>query len=247
MRKRPTTEEFIERASAVHENKYDYLDIVYTTAKTKIDVRCLIHGQFKVTPDNHISKKSGCPQCRKFFLSEKFRDTGSKFVQKSIEMHGEKYDYSLVVYGKNAHQKVSIICKKHGEFLQTPNDHLHGYGCPKCSHFISRPEEEFLDALGIPKESRQRYIQPYRVDGIRDKKVFEFLGDYWHGNPRIYSSDDTNASVKKTFGYLYRKTMSKFNDLNKLGYDIYYMWENDWTWWKRNKSNPIPVQNFSQN
>ena len=45
--------------------------------------------------------------------------------------HGDKYDYSNVVY-KNSQIKVCIICPKHGAFYQTPNGHLTGNGCPKC-------------------------------------------------------------------------------------------------------------------
>lgn len=47
--------------------------------------------------------------------------------------HGDKYDYSLVEY-KNSKVKVKIICSKHGEFFQTPHNHLMGCGCPKCSN-----------------------------------------------------------------------------------------------------------------
>jgi len=50
-----------------------------------------------------------------------------------MKIHGDKYDYSKVEY-KNAHTKVCIVCKEHGEFYQTPNSHLNGNGCPKCNN-----------------------------------------------------------------------------------------------------------------
>ena len=53
------------------------------------------------------------------------------FIGKAKIIHGDKYDYSKVDY-VNAKTKVCIICKKHGEFLQSPNKHLIGNGCPKC-------------------------------------------------------------------------------------------------------------------
>ena len=53
------------------------------------------------------------------------------FKEKAQKVHGEKYDYSKVEYVNNS-TKVCIICPEHGEFWQTPNNHLHGYGCPKC-------------------------------------------------------------------------------------------------------------------
>ena len=54
-----------------------------------------------------------------------------KFIEKANNKHGDKYDYSKVEY-KNAHTKVCIICKEHGEFWQTPSNHLAGHGCQKC-------------------------------------------------------------------------------------------------------------------
>lgn len=45
---------------------------------------------------------------------------------------GDNYDYSRVNY-IDSKTKVCILCVEHGEFWQTPNDHLSGCGCPKCA------------------------------------------------------------------------------------------------------------------
>ncbi len=55
----------------------------------------------------------------------------SIFIERSKKIHGDKYDYSKVDYINNR-IKVTIICSKHGEFLQAPNIHLRKHGCPKC-------------------------------------------------------------------------------------------------------------------
>jgi hypothetical protein len=72
-------------------------------------------------------------------------DKTKEFIHKASEVHGEKYDYSKVEY-KNAHQKVIIICKTHGEFLQSPNGHLSNSGCVKCIDRTKRRSniEEFI-------------------------------------------------------------------------------------------------------
>ena len=54
------------------------------------------------------------------------------FVQKALEVHGDKYDYHKVVYEKS-NIKVEIECRIHGVFLQTPNKHMQKRGCPKCA------------------------------------------------------------------------------------------------------------------
>lgn len=53
------------------------------------------------------------------------------FINKSIEVHGNKYNYSLSEY-KGALNKLTIICKKHGIFEQFASSHLNGAGCKKC-------------------------------------------------------------------------------------------------------------------
>jgi len=64
--------------------------------------------------------------------------TTEEFIERAKIIHvnritnESKYDYSLVEY-KNSKTKIKIICKEHGVFEQTPNDHLSGCGCVECS------------------------------------------------------------------------------------------------------------------
>lgn len=75
--------------------------------------------------------------------------TQTEVIQKFKKTHGSKYNYQKVKY-LNAHTKVYIICPDHGEFLQEPNSHWNGCGCPKCKSnklsetFISN-QKEFID------------------------------------------------------------------------------------------------------
>lgn len=55
-------------------------------------------------------------------LEERFRKT-----------HGEKYDYSKVVF-LNGQTKVIITCPEHGDFEQTPSNHIRGFGCSLCGN-----------------------------------------------------------------------------------------------------------------
>ena len=57
----------------------------------------------------------------------------NEFIEKAKKVHGDRYDYSKVEY-VNTMSKVCIICPEHGEFWQSPNHHLSGNNCPKCSH-----------------------------------------------------------------------------------------------------------------
>lgn len=53
------------------------------------------------------------------------------FIQQARDVHGDTYDYSKVVYTGNT-DKVTITCKEHGDFRQTPKEHKKGSGCSKC-------------------------------------------------------------------------------------------------------------------
>ena len=59
-------------------------------------------------------------------------DKNEFFIKRSKQIHGDKYDYSKVEY-VNTDSKVRIICPEHGEFWQTPHNHLNGQGCKKCA------------------------------------------------------------------------------------------------------------------
>jgi len=117
----------IEKAKIVHNNRYDYSLVEYKKARLKVKIICPIHGVFEQTPDNHISKKQGCPMC----YGNKKSST-EEFIKKSKITHNNKYDYSLVKYINNK-TKVKIICQEHGVFEQTPFHHNNRkQGCPMC-------------------------------------------------------------------------------------------------------------------
>ena len=119
-----TTEEFITRAILKHGDKYSYSKSVYTRAKNKIIITCAVHGDFEQEAFSHMSG-CGCNLCYR-------RNLSSSFEVESRKIHGDDYDYSLVEYKTNA-IKVKIICKIHGEFSQSPMNHLAGKRCNLCA------------------------------------------------------------------------------------------------------------------
>jgi len=152
---------FIETATAVHGDLYDYSKVVYKGNKTKVDVICKIegHGVFSVRPDNHATgQKSGCPVCAHNMLTlEQFKQLGS-------EVHNEKYSYDMV-FEKQGNDKVAIICPIHGIFKQAPWGHVHrGEGCPQCGK-NNTSQYEILSFLkksypNIEILSEERIVRP---------------------------------------------------------------------------------------
>ena len=82
-------------------------------------------------PSNHF-RGSGCCDCGIIASISKRSLTTIEFIDKSNIVHGNFYDYTKVNYTVNS-CKVLISCPKHGDFYQTPMDHLAGKGCPACA------------------------------------------------------------------------------------------------------------------
>lgn len=76
----------------------------------------------------------------------------TEFIQKAKEIHGDKYDYTLVKC-KNKTTKVKIICDIHGIFYQTPRNIINGRGCPKCRN--KKTQEQFI------KECNEKHNNEY--------------------------------------------------------------------------------------
>lgn len=128
--RRVTLEEFIKRSEKPHGNKYDYTHVVLKDVLTKVKIGCTIHGYFEQTPYTHMSG-GGCIKCGEVEAVKKMRLPLEEFTSRSNIIHKFAYDYSKVVY-EGTSSKVIIVCSKHGEFQQTPKDHLKGAGCKRC-------------------------------------------------------------------------------------------------------------------
>jgi Zn finger protein HypA/HybF involved in hydrogenase expression len=128
-----------------HGDKYDYSQSDFT--KFKIKIKCPNHGVFEQNKYSH--KNYGCWNCAVEERSNSQKMGKEEFVEKSKNTHGDKYEYEFVDY-KNNREKVTIFCREHGKFKQTPSSHLTGSGCPKCgsesaSKIQSSTTEAFIE------------------------------------------------------------------------------------------------------
>ena len=64
------TDKALEKAKKAHDGYYDYPDWSYINSKSKIKIKCPIHGVFEQTPDKHINGEYGCPKCSKANISK---------------------------------------------------------------------------------------------------------------------------------------------------------------------------------
>lgn len=180
-----TTEEFIQKSRKVHGDNYDYSKVEYINANTKVCIVCPKHSEFWQKPSSHLNG-SGCPKCWKERKPVTLLSSTEEFIQKARKIHGEKYDYSKVIYECSS-KKVRIICPKHGKFWQTPNKHLSGRGCPKCGK-LTILRKRTMSITEFIRRAREIHRDKYnysKVDMLnRDEKgrvciICPIHGEFW--------------------------------------------------------------------
>lgn len=146
-----TLEQFISESNIKHNFKYDYSKTIYKRNSIKVIIICPIHKEFEQIPANHLAG-SGCQKCG-FISSAKIQTLSTeKFIQKAIEIHKDKYDYSETIY---IHHKPKIIirCKNcNTKFKQSPHHHLEGRGCKKCNSRLGWTKTEWLKICNNKKD-----------------------------------------------------------------------------------------------
>lgn len=216
-------EELLNRFNEIHNNFYKYDNVIYINNKTKIDIVCPIHGNFKQTPSSHL-KGSGCPKCKSKKLSNYI------FINKLKKIYGDSYDYSLINY-INTRTKIKLICPIHGIFEQYPKHLLYSKkGCYKCNNGI-----KFI------KKSNKIHNFKYKYDNLKyenshikvkimciEHGIFEQL-PYHHlrgsGCPKCNDSKGektiSNYLNNKKIKYIKQKTFKNCKYILPLKFDFY--------------------------
>lgn len=151
-----------------HGDRYDYSQVEYVSLSRKITIACPEHGPFAQRPYCHL-KGHGCPRCKCEALATDQRLTRDGILDRFQRVHGDRYDYRHVTPVRNVGSKVLIVCRSHGPFCQSVQDHARGRGCPVCRE--SRGERrvaQALEELGVP------FVRQQRFSTCRDSKPLPF-------------------------------------------------------------------------
>ena len=218
-------EKFIKEACAIHGDRYGYSKVEYKNANTPVTIICPIHGEFSIRPSNHL-KGQGCRKCANLLSGSYQKSNTEDFINKSIKIHGDKYDYSNVNYINNR-VKINIICPIHGEFIQKPLDHLHGCGCPKCGLKLSVSE---IKVFNILKDVYKNVVHQYKPKWLHNKTSPQsldiFLSDY---NIGVEYQGGQHFYPKKIFGgedefiLIKERDKRKFKKCTENGVKLFYV------------------------
>lgn len=233
--KKLTTRQFIERSENIHGDIFDYSEVYYTNNSAKVIITCKnCNIRFSQAASYHMGG-GGCDYCDQIKSAKKRSKTLDQFIIDSKKIHGENtYDYSLANY-INSSVKLTIKCVAcNNIWNQLPTNHLSGKGCLNCCLKTSKGEVSWLNSLLIDKKYRQKTIwcgkNRYVVDAFipKIKTIYEYYGDFWHGNPKTMVSTDINRKSGLTFQEHYNKTLKKEAILKANGYKVISIWESDW-------------------
>jgi hypothetical protein len=179
----------IVKANKIHNHKYDYSNIGDNKiiGYKKYKIICPIHGEFEQVFDEHLRGR-GCQKCS----IEKSRNDPILDTINAKSIHSDKYSYELIpmVSPIRWSDKQKIICPTHGEFEQIWNNHVRGYGCPRCVKKQSSFELLIVDYL--KSFYHKEIICSYRPDFLKGKELDIFIPDmnvaieinglYWHSD-----------------------------------------------------------------
>ena len=197
--KRKELDAFVQESRLIHGDKYDYSKVDYTSNKDKIKIICTKHGEFKISPYNFLKSTYGCQKCGFSARGESKRLTNKEFVNRSKEMHGDKYSYRKTKYIKSD-EFVIISCLKHGDFKQKAINHLIGNGCPICQE--SKGEKQirlYLEEHKIIFQPQYQFktseIAKSRFDFGTRKGLIEYHGKQ-HYIPCSFGSKKKHSDIR---------------------------------------------------
>jgi hypothetical protein len=238
-----TLTEFKRKAKSVHGNKFSYAKVELRGSMGKVKIKCnTCKTVFEQTPNRHLAG-CGCKACRVAEVS----GTTENFITRSMEIHGNKFDYSKTIY-KTKRTPLLVCCTSCGEIsTRTPVQHLYGMSCTNigCENHSVRGYSK-IAIRWLQHEAKKRRIKiehaenggEYRIPGTRllvdgfhrhSNTVFEFHGDAYHGNPDVYGPrSHPNPYSIKTASQLYKATVKRENLIKSLGYNLVVMWQYDW-------------------
>lgn len=221
--------DFKKRADVVHNGKYDYIEETFKNGKSKMTIICPKHGEFSQRASVHLLGQ-GCPICGREKSTKVVSESKSttEFINEARKLHNEKYDYSKVEY-ENNYTDVIILCPKHGEFLQTPKNHLKGSGCPRCK--TSRLESDVakvLNEIGIQYIHRASkrdldWIGNQHLDFYIPSKMIaiECQGEQ-HFSPIDFAGKGDSWALKK-LNEQQRLDTKKIEKCHKNGVQLFYI------------------------
>jgi G:T-mismatch repair DNA endonuclease (very short patch repair protein) len=151
--------------------------------------------------------------------------------------HALRYDNAVCTRFDGKHwRRLCLFCDKYSRGKQDHcAAHARGMEPPQTlsCKFFDRLEHELQTVILHHHDTycREITIGDYRVDGFvsDEKRVIEFLGDFWHGNPQCFATCEWNAKTRTTFGDILLSSFERLREIQRRGYEVWFVWEKDFS------------------
>ena len=204
--------EFLDSFVKRHGDKFDYSKVVYSGHKNPVTIICPKHGEFRITPPNHLLYD--CKKCYYEIIGKNLTKKVDEFIEQASKIHSNYYDYSLVVY-TNTHSYVIVICPKHGKFKQNPSNHLMGQGCPTCR----RSKGEVAISVVLSTYNFE-YVEQYKFQDCRNLLPLPF--DFYLPDFNICIEYDGKQHFEESKSWFYKQDVIKTDEIK-----TYYCHDNN--------------------
>ncbi len=123
------TNEFINRANIIHENRYDYSKSIYINSRTEVEIICKKHGAFYQLSNNHL-KGHGCNKCNRSsgeinienYLNNKNIIYKIEFIFENLRhKYPLRFDFAIFDNSNNLKYLIEFNGKQHYQYY--PNFH----------------------------------------------------------------------------------------------------------------------------
>lgn len=227
--------DFIDEANKIHNNKYIYTKFKYVNSYTKGIIICPIHGEFLMSPKEHIGiYGKGCPKCgHKLPLSDE------EWKTKANKKFNNFFQYKSPYI--NDSTEIVVSCPIHGDFTIMPNNHLQSLsGCPICSHEKNVSETKLYNSLSakfpfclfnkncfniIKRQELDIFSEKYKI-AVEYQGQQHFVPiDYFGGEKTLERTKERDIQkIKKCSDNkikLFHFTYDKNVDISNVPYKVY--------------------------
>ena len=201
--RRLSLEQVLDRLKETHWAALSFKIDNYLNNRQTIEVACEVHGKFISTVGNLLSGK-GCKKCGDISSGKKRTLSTKQWIEQAKQLHGNTYDYSLTTY-EGAHNKVTLLCQKHGEFQIRASNHIHKkQGCRRCAqpNASAKTKIATIRKARVSAEQFLKRFEEQHPDGLLSIQIEE----YTNMHSKITVTCRLHGSFKALPSNLVRKT-----------------------------------------
>ena len=213
MSKKLTTEEFIQNAKQIHNDKYNYSKVNYNGNKTKVCIICPEHGEFYQSPNNHL-KPHGCSKCFKHNKKQKQLEIKTKTC---IKCNIEK-DINLFRKYRNICQECNLLY--HQTYNQDHKEHLsqyfQNYYKTNQEHLNQQKHKYYTQH----QEKFKKFNKEYRLNN--KEKILKIQKNYYWNKYKTDPLYKISKTLKRRIllAVKQQKTSKAFKSIELLGCSI---------------------------